>query len=277
MNRLLSIAAAADRLGVSVDTVRDLTNLGALKSVRTPGGHRRFLVEDLEGLDLDSPAPVLSFPESSNLNLPARPVSERAPEIPPWKERVEEERADLEVLKLRRSARDLHEEDRRRQEREAAAAAVVECRRREETRLEALRSFGLSQAQDVPVQWQAKVVKDLQRYVSLEQVPPKLPDEQARAFVSARVQRILKPYRIVMARAEEKRHREARRKSLIDSGNRAASLRTLWLDSPGPQEEARAAVAAELEDRIDADWTELEVKDLVNEVLQDVEEEWDEE
>ena len=273
MNRLFSVAEAADRLGVCADTIRDLTDRGALKSLRTPGGHRRFRAEDLESLDLDSPAPVLNPPESSDLSSPARSGPERAPKIPPWKERVEEERADLEVLKLRRSARDLHEEDRCRQEREAAAAAVVECRRREETRLEALRSFGLSQAQDVPVQWQARVVKDLQRYVSPEQVPLQLSDDQARAFVSVRGQRILKPYRIVMARAEEKRHREARRKSLLDSGNHAASLRTLWVDSPGPQEEARTAVAAELEDRVDADWTEPEVKDLVNEVL----EEWDDE
>jgi len=273
VNRLLSIAAAADRLGVSIDTIRDLTNRGALKSVRTPGGHRRFLAEDLESLDIDSPAPVLNFPESSISRSPARPGPERAPEIPPWTERVEEERADLEVLKLRRSARDLQEEDRRRQGQETAVAEAAECRRREETRLTALRSLGLSQARDVPVQWQAKVVKDLQRYVSPEQIPPQLSDDQARAFVSVRVQRILKPYRIVMARAEEKRNREARRKSLIDSGNHAASLGTLWLDSPGPQEEAREAVAAELEDRIDADWTESEVKDLVNEVL----EEWDEE
>ena len=42
MRALLSIGAAARRLGLSVDTVRALVQTGELEDIRTSGGHRRF-------------------------------------------------------------------------------------------------------------------------------------------------------------------------------------------------------------------------------------------
>lgn len=47
---LLSVSAAADRLGVHVGTVRRWTDDGTLPEVRTPGGHRRIPVEAVERL-----------------------------------------------------------------------------------------------------------------------------------------------------------------------------------------------------------------------------------
>ena len=47
---LLSVSAAAERLGVHVGTVRRWTDDGTLPEVRTPGGHRRIPVEAVERL-----------------------------------------------------------------------------------------------------------------------------------------------------------------------------------------------------------------------------------
>jgi len=273
MTRLLSISAAADRLGCSVDGVRDLAERGVLKSVRTSGGHRRFRVEDLEDLDLGAPSPVLNFPVVPRPKLV--PESHGPPEVPPWEDRVGEEAADLKILKIHREARELEEEDRRRRGQEARQAEVAERRRREGERLDGLRSYGLELTQSVPVGWQARVVRDLERYISIEQFPPSLTDGQARSFVEARVQRVLNPYRDALARAEEKERREAQRKILIDGGNSSAQLRALFWKPDELQEEACQEVEAELADRVDADWTEAEVSDLVDDILKDAKEDWE--
>lgn len=47
---LLSVSAAAERLGVHVGTVRRWTDGGILPEVRTPGGHRRVPAEAVERL-----------------------------------------------------------------------------------------------------------------------------------------------------------------------------------------------------------------------------------
>lgn len=44
----LNVSAAAAHLGVSAATVRRWTNSGALVGYRTPGGQRRFNVEELD-------------------------------------------------------------------------------------------------------------------------------------------------------------------------------------------------------------------------------------
>ena len=46
----LSIHEAAEKLGVSISTVRDWERKGKIISVRTPGGHRRYKEEDVREL-----------------------------------------------------------------------------------------------------------------------------------------------------------------------------------------------------------------------------------
>ena len=43
----LSIGKAADCLGVHIDTVRNWDRSGLINSIRTPGGHRRYLLEEV--------------------------------------------------------------------------------------------------------------------------------------------------------------------------------------------------------------------------------------
>jgi len=44
------ISAAASRLGVSTDYLRELDRRGLFETSRDPSGHRRFSEEDLDGL-----------------------------------------------------------------------------------------------------------------------------------------------------------------------------------------------------------------------------------
>lgn len=46
-DRLVTTGAAAKALGVSVATVKRLTDAGKLSCIRTPGGHRKFLSREI--------------------------------------------------------------------------------------------------------------------------------------------------------------------------------------------------------------------------------------
>lgn len=48
--RYVSIGKAADLLGVHVDTLREWDAEGKLCPIKTPGNHRRYLLEDIESL-----------------------------------------------------------------------------------------------------------------------------------------------------------------------------------------------------------------------------------
>ena len=52
----LTVSQAALHLGVSIATVRRWSNAGHLQSTRTPGGQRRFTVEQLDAF-VDSLSP----------------------------------------------------------------------------------------------------------------------------------------------------------------------------------------------------------------------------
>lgn len=46
--KLLSIGKTASILGVHIDTLREWDKAGKFTSVKTPGGHRRYRLEDIE-------------------------------------------------------------------------------------------------------------------------------------------------------------------------------------------------------------------------------------
>jgi excisionase family DNA binding protein len=48
MNRLFTVSQAANFLGVSVASVRKWSDAGLLPAYRTPGGQRRYSLDDLE-------------------------------------------------------------------------------------------------------------------------------------------------------------------------------------------------------------------------------------
>jgi excisionase family DNA binding protein len=48
MNRLFNVSQAANFLGVSAASVRKWSDAGLLPAYRTPGGQRRYSLDDLE-------------------------------------------------------------------------------------------------------------------------------------------------------------------------------------------------------------------------------------
>jgi excisionase family DNA binding protein len=59
---LVSIRIAAEILGCGVSTLRTWDNNGSLKAVRTPGGQRRYRMEDLERFQREGAAPKAKTP-----------------------------------------------------------------------------------------------------------------------------------------------------------------------------------------------------------------------
>lgn len=73
---LLSVRAAADLLGVHVDTVRRWTDEGKLPETRTPGGHRRISREAVERLMGPAPASDPSAPTTAPLPSDGDPAEQ---------------------------------------------------------------------------------------------------------------------------------------------------------------------------------------------------------
>ena len=48
MKQLLNISEASEMLGVAQSTLREWDRTGILRSVRTGGGHRRYLLDNLK-------------------------------------------------------------------------------------------------------------------------------------------------------------------------------------------------------------------------------------
>src|SRR2546426_856303 len=126
MDRLLSIGEVAQRLRVSVDVVRSLTESGELKGARTGGGHRRYRPEEVERWKATRRTPTKNAP----LERPTRKPSNRAEIEEPD---LEEDHPTLE---------DLDAEFERQEMRERAEA--------ERQRLEGLKRCGRDLAQRAP-------------------------------------------------------------------------------------------------------------------------------
>jgi excisionase family DNA binding protein len=265
MRALLSIGAAARRLGLSVDTVRALVQTGELEDTRTSGGHRRFDPALLDAhmarhsrrrartsQDFHEPRPDAEWhePQAREPRALRPPVSEpkppRAPSIEPVKQIVD---------------------------------PFVE-----NARLGELRSYGRSLIPyDATAGARSAVIDTLTSYVNASRYPATTPSWEARQAIDAKVAAVLEPFNAEAARvAEMNAAKEARRAervrdeqrlvSLIERGKWHAFVETLTWDVDDA-EEARADVLEALEDHVEPNWTEREVIELVDEVL----EQWHEE
>jgi hypothetical protein len=219
-------------------------------------------------------------PEEAHAGTAARLVA-------PWEQRVRSEQADLEVTRIRRERAELIRAERAEREASERAAddaeriAVARAAERErvaafevtqEKRLNELRDYGKACAVWAPAEYQAKVVRNLLSSVNIEDYPPDLSDYLSRAQISAQVEKVLKPWR-----DEEARKRamlESRRKldSLILTGKWYAQIETVQWDRRAA-DRAKREVEATLRGEVDADWTADDVRDLVDDVL----DEWFEE
>lgn len=299
MTGYLSISQTAERLGLAVDTVRQLERRGELEAVRTAGGHRRFHPDDVEAYRRKRKASgrrTYRSPAHSAKpgRSPAPPRRRRPTPTPPplapapdawddephefWDE-PEEEVAEVAAPTPRRAEPVIW----------AAnpppvhvppvppAATHDDTRRLDDLKQQAVASIPY----DVPGSWRMKVVEDLERYVTAERFKPWIPDWQAQRMVRERVEHVLRPYREQLAAAAARKQAEndarARVRSLIEHGQNYAWRETIpgWDFSAAL--EARRAVEEELDAKVQADWTRYRVEKLVDDILADWEVEDDEE
>jgi excisionase family DNA binding protein len=267
MRALLSIGAAARRLGLSVDTVRALVQTGELEDIRTSGGHRRF-----------DPA-VLDAHMARHSRRRARrrqDFHERRPEAD-WHEPQAREPRTLRALAT---------EPKPALEEATNSPTRIVDQFVENARLDELKSYGRSLIPyDATASARSAVIETLATCVNASRYPATTPSWEARQAIDAKVAAVLEPFNAEAAHmAEMEAAREARREvrvrderrldSLIERGKWHAFVETRDWDVDDAND-ARADVLEALEDEVEADWTEREVNELVDEVLEAWNEEFD--
>ncbi len=272
MGRLLSIGEVADRLGVSVDVVRSMEERGELGAIRTTGGHRRFRVEDVGRLKAKLHATHSKFltgrSETSTRRTATHPKPRPRPVEPNLAESDIEEEADPDDLEA-------SEAERRAAKEQAAAeaqarAAETDAERR---RLEGLKKYGLELASWalLPTEWRARVVEDLEHCVTSKRLPVWNSTADAQQMVKARVDSIIEEYHDEEERRREEDDEQRRIASLTAYGNSYARSET-WNWDSSDRDRARRDVERALREEVKADWTEADVKDLVDDELAEWEE-----
>jgi excisionase family DNA binding protein len=275
-NEWLTPAQAGAILSVGPDRVAQLAREGALGSMRTPGGHVRVRREDVEELASPSQEPSEDEPdldESTNdpVKEPPRPSRPKWEQVPPWKRRVREAEADVQVLEFddqrerlletraeRQAQREKDEADR------AAAATETE-------RLRQLKTFALScLPYGVPADVQAEVARQLERGVTSERFPPGLSRTHAEALLRTDVERYLRPWRTKEARRERVREDTNKREQIIGWAVFKVGIRALreW------DYETKKALEREVRNVLEEEYHPGMDQDEANEIAVDVLEEW---
>jgi excisionase family DNA binding protein len=267
MSALLSIGAAARRLGLSVDTVRALEQSGELQAMRTPGGHRRFVPAELDAYLARSRRHVARASDVQHETRPRlvrdapRAVEPRAPQA----------RAS-EPMPPRAGSTN-------------PAKRMVD-RIVETARLEALMAHGRSRLPfDALAGARSAVIETLDSYVNASRFPASTPSWVAHQAIEAKIDAVLEPFNARAARAalikreedaeNSERIREERQlDSLIERGKSHAFTETLRWER-NEAEDARTAVLDALEEEVDVDWTNQDVENLVDEVLEEFDEDSD--
>lgn len=262
-----------------------------LDSERTPGGQRRYREEDIDSM-LNDPSHRNSAKDRAREVVPQIfsaqiEGSQTAECSSPWDRRIREERADLEVIKLRRERAALvraerqgrEEREREAEERRSDSARratesrrIAHARAEENARLDALRTYGRHLSWLAPTEYQAKVVRDLLKSVNSHEYPREMPDHLAKAQVAVRIDELLKPWRDSQAREREKVDHEWTRNRFIAAGMSHGRSQTRKWDRD-EAERAQRDIERSLREETDGDWTEDDVKDLVDDIL----DEWEEE
>jgi excisionase family DNA binding protein len=309
----VGIREAADMLGVSVDTVRNYVRQRRLKFERTAGGHYRFRTEWLAkfqenaaadnaerfpGDESDEPDDIGSEFRADEVDdgddgprLPPRrrgrvPSAPAPRQVPEWRSRVRNAKADIHVARAERELRRMEEEDaereaekrRRAEERAAAQTRAAEKATRDETeraRLATIKAKGKlhAQMQLAPAPQLARVVRDLEAYVTTSRFPASLSEWETTQIVDARVDRALKPWQDAEQRREDEAERvqkeatEARwLQTLIAHGKQRTRSLTLSWDADDKAEMIED-VATALEEDVEPDWTYSQVNDLVDDLV----------
>ena len=282
-----SASEAARYLDVSVDKVRQLDQSGELPAERTKGGHRRFSRKALDAYRTRNGRSKARRDERAKGR--PRPLSRPRAEPEPLDDDPEDFEPDDEELEpfveappsplpplnpLEKFAREM--EERRKREKDEAPLR----------RLTTLKQYGLNQiGWGIPDSWHARVAAALESYVTLKTFPAWVSDVDAYRIVRGKVEEVLQPYHDEVARKkaeetrreeeaankrrqeEEEAQEERRVQELINDGMRHARSETMFDWESDDRDRALRDVERMLKDSVESDWTEHEVKDAVNDEL----------
>jgi excisionase family DNA binding protein len=319
MSRYLTIGQTAKRLGLEVDTVRKLERDGKIRAVRTRGGHRRFTEEEVDRYrksrrkTATARAGSRRHPSPSRRSRPARIAPNRHPGTGEFAARDACFPDDFDDIDEDLPNDEFDEEVRdgiytapppappaprvvQPPPAPVARPSILAARPAPavpvpnsltefvgQLRLQRIKGYGrAAMPYGLPAEWQGRVIAELERYVSQIQFPADLSDTKAAEIVRARVHEVLKPWHEAEEKAagqkKAKEEADRRRAALIAHGNEYARRETSDWDW-SPSNEARDEVKKVLEREVEHDWTEREVENAVDEVLDEWddgdEEEWD--
>jgi len=184
---MLTIGQAAERAGVSVDTIRNWERRGFLHPQRTAGNQRRFDEKEVDEL--------LATKAASAGRRKRRPGTTRRGSLPPledgadsseavlpWKSKVFEAEAEIDVRKAEYELEDLElarrkekisrQREEERQQRERGSAERIKRLQQSGQRYAKIKSIlAVALAGLDASQWEDMAIKELGRFVTKEQFP----------------------------------------------------------------------------------------------------------
>ncbi len=270
----MTTSQAARHLGVSVDKMRELDETGELRASRTEGKHRRFARKALDAYLARNGR--RSMPKTDQSKPRPRPIQrpQPDPELYDDVDDLEPGDEDFEPFveppppppppnPFEKLEREMAE--RRKREKEEAPLR----------RLATLKQYGLAQVPyGTPDIWRAKVASALEGFVTARAFPDWINDAEAYRIVRGKVDEVLQPYQEEItrkkgddARKAQEVQDERRVQQLIEYGKSYASSRTMWQWEYDDRARAIRDVERMLQDDVEADWTEQDVKDAVDDEL----------
>ncbi len=286
-DRFLTIGEAARTWRVSPDSLRGWTRKGVLHPVVTPGGHNRFRERELVAV-LGNPRIPKSGGSEGSRAAPGRRVS-ISPELETRASsrggprtsletgvpEVDDARAELEVARAWHETSTLRREMKLESQQAAALAEAERIRGENARQHEELKAYGRSLTVRLPIEWRQRVITMLEGFVKAENVPPSLPQDEARVLVAAQVQEIQQQYDEEQSRELSEAIGRLRVQALVNEGMATARLLTLPWD-PRDADDARAEVEHDLAGSVRPDWTEADLNRRVRHILEQWEEVEDE-
>jgi excisionase family DNA binding protein len=306
MRKYLTIGEAAKRLGLEVDTVRKLERTGKIKAARTKGGHRRFTQEEIDryrrvagkrgpstrkrrsppGRSQAARQTAHGRPVSGALTAESSAIDDELTDVEddlPWDDFNE---GDEDVDQPPPPAAPRAADPRLPKPMLYVSRPTPAADPHQQSRLQAIKDQGRAAVPwGVPGEWEGRVIAELERYVNPTQFPAYLSPTKAADIVRSRVAEVLRPYHEAKEKAardrkaaEEKAKQDKKAKETVDRdraaliahGTEYARRETLsWDWTPG--NEARVETGKVLDREVQHDFTEMEVEDLVDEVL----DQWD--
>ncbi len=257
-SKLMTIGEVAARLGRSVDFVRDETDAGRLKAEPRRGNEHRKYRESA----------VVMYEAQHGRGSAPRQVARAAP-------------APLRQTPIRRPAPNPLPLPEDYWEDEVEDRGPRSPTANEQVYINVLIVRGMTEAPyELPGDWRVKLRDSLEKFITIDRFPYPESENTAMQSIRLHIDGFLHEYREFKKKEEEKDSARAsaewdakmKVRDLIAYGQRLLELELGTWELDDPKSEARTEVQTVLGAEVKADWTEGDVRDLVNEVLEQYEE-----